>query len=171
MSRSDLAAPLAFGAPEHRPLLRSMGRGALCRCPACGTGRLFRAYLKVADRCEACGEELHHQRADDAPPYFVMFIVGHVVIAACLAVEIRWHPAFWIHFALWLPLTVVMTLGLLPVVKGAIVALQWANRMHGFGGEADDAHMGFAGTRRGHAVRLPNIPAVPALQDASTDRP
>jgi uncharacterized protein (DUF983 family) len=34
--------------------------------------------------------------------------------------------------SLWLPLVVVLSLTLLPAVKGAIVGLQWALRMHGF---------------------------------------
>ena len=55
------------------------------KCPACGKGAMFNAYLKVNDRCPACGEELHHHRADDAPPYFTMLIVGHIVVALVLA--------------------------------------------------------------------------------------
>ena len=121
---------------HQRDVGLSMMRGLLCRCPNCGRGRLFRAYLKVADRCEACGEELHHHQADDAPPYFTMVIVGHIVIASVLAVEVAFHPAVWVHLALWLPLTVLLSLILLPMVKGAIVGLQWANRMHGFEGQA-----------------------------------
>lgn len=122
--------------PE-RPIARSMGRGALCRCPACGQGKMYTGYLKVADACAACGEELHHQRADDAPPYVVMFIVGHIVVSALLSVEVAYHPAVWVHMALWLPLTIVLSLALLPPVKGALIGLQWALRMHGFGGETD----------------------------------
>ena len=61
-----------------------------------------------------------------------MIIVAHVVIASLLAVEVAYHPAIWIHLALWIPLTVGLSLALLPAVKGAVVGLQWANRMHGF---------------------------------------
>ncbi len=89
--------------------------------------------MKVAERCPACGEELHHQRADDAPPYFTMFIVGHIVVPLVLVVEKVWHPDMWIHAVLWLPVTLGLTLFLMPRVKAAIVGLQWALRMHGFG--------------------------------------
>ena len=58
----------------------ALKRGFLQRCPACGRGRLFGRFLKVADRCRACGTEFHHHRADDFPPYIVMLIVGHVVV-------------------------------------------------------------------------------------------
>ena len=118
-----------FGA---RPIFTSMLRGAARKCPACGVGAMFRRYLKVADACPHCGEELHHHRADDAPAYFTIVIVGHIVVGLVLAVEMAYRPALWVHAALWLPLTVILTLVLLPSVKGALVGLQWALRMHGF---------------------------------------
>lgn len=109
-------------------MLRSAGG----RCPNCGKGRLFGGYLKVLDECETCGEELHHHRADDAPPYFTIFIVGHILVPLVLWVEKAWQPAIATHMMIWLPLAVIMSLALLPVVKGALVGLQWALRMHGF---------------------------------------
>ena len=115
-----------------RNIWSAMGRGALGRCPDCGIGRLFARYLKVADRCGHCGAELHHHRADDAPPYFTIFIVAHIVVPLCLVVERTWRPEIWVHMTLWLPLVVVLSLTLLPAVKGAVVGLQWALRMHGF---------------------------------------
>ena len=118
--------------PGARSWLNAMGRGALCACPNCGEGKLFRSFPKVADTCSVCGEELHHQRADDAPPYFTMFIVGHIVVPLVLVVEKLWSPPLGVHFVLWLLVTLGLTLALLPAVKGAIVGLQWALRMHGF---------------------------------------
>ncbi len=120
--------------PEPRDLARSLVRGWGGRCPHCGEGRLFSAFLKVADHCPACQEELHHHRADDAPPYFTIFVVGHIVVAGILAVERAWRPDMWIHAAIWMPLTLALSLLLLPRFKGAMVGLQWALRMHGFGG-------------------------------------
>lgn len=102
------------------------------RCPSCGQGRLFRAFLKVADHCPACGEDLHHHRADDAPAYFNIVIVGHIVVPLVLAVETVFTPPYWVHLALWLPLTLALSLALMQPIKGAIVAWQWAARMHGF---------------------------------------
>ena len=107
-------------------------RGMRGRCPACGEGRLFRAYLKVADTCPACGEEFHHHRADDFPAYIVIVIVGHIVVPLMLALETRFAPAYWVHLALWPAMIVALSLALLPPVKGCIVALQWAIGMHGF---------------------------------------
>jgi uncharacterized protein (DUF983 family) len=113
-------------------LPQAMIRGFRCRCPACGGGKLFRAFLKVDDACPACGEELHHHRADDFPAYLVIVIVGHIVVPLVLAVETHFAPPYWIHLAMWLPLTLGLSLGLLQPVKGAIVALQWFLGMHGF---------------------------------------
>jgi uncharacterized protein (DUF983 family) len=124
---------------SERPLWPALQRGFACTCPACGRGRLFGRFLKVEPACQACGTELHHQRADDAPPYFTMFIVGHVIIALVLVVERKYAPAVSVHLALWLPLTLALSLWLLPRIKGALVAQQWALRMHGFG-DAVDAH-------------------------------
>ncbi len=116
----------------------AMSRGFACRCPACGRGSMFNSYLKIADTCGQCGEELHHQRADDAPPYFTMFIVGHIVVPLVLVVEKLWAPPLSIHFMLWTAVTLSLTFALMPAVKGAIVGLQWALRMHGFDGTGDN---------------------------------
>ena len=114
------------------PRMPAVVRGLLGRCPRCGEGRMFRAFLKVSDRCEACGEELHHHRADDFPAYVVILIVGHVLVPLVLYVETHFAPSYWTHLALWLPTTLALTIGLLQPVKGAIVALQWSMGMHGF---------------------------------------
>jgi uncharacterized protein (DUF983 family) len=107
-------------------------RGLSLRCPACGEGRLFRAYLKVADECPACGEHFHHHRADDFPAYIVIVIVGHVVVPLMLALETAYAPEYWVHLAIWPAMIIALSLALLPLVKGGIVALQWALGMHGF---------------------------------------
>jgi uncharacterized protein (DUF983 family) len=120
-----------------RDTVQAMWRGASGKCPACGEGQLYRAYLKVADTCGHCGEELHHQRADDAPAYFTITIVGHIVVGGALVLERAFAPATWVHMALWLPLTLALSLALLPAVKGALIGLQWSKRMHGFSGIED----------------------------------
>lgn len=115
-----------------RDLWRAMRRGLKLRCPHCGTGRLFSGYLKVRDTCHDCGEELRHQRADDAPPYFTITIVAHIVVPGLVLTERVYHLPLWVQMAIWLPATVLLSLVLLPPVKGALIGLQWANYMHGF---------------------------------------
>jgi uncharacterized protein (DUF983 family) len=102
------------------------------RCPCCGEGRLFGAFLKVTDSCAVCGEPFRHHRADDFPAYCVILLVGHLLVPLILALEARYHPAYWLLFAIFVPATLVMSIGLLQPIKGAIVAWQWRSGMHGF---------------------------------------
>lgn len=131
-----------FGGEHHtgrpaRPLWQAMQRGALGRCPHCGKGKLFRSFVKTVDACEVCGEEIHHHRADDLPAYLVVVIVGHVIVGAFMSFEATSTLKTWQHLAIWVPLTIAMSLALLRPIKGAVVGLQWAFFMHGFGGETD----------------------------------
>ncbi len=121
---------------QPRDVMRAMLHGLRGRCPSCGKGAMFTSYLKVADRCPSCGEELHHHRADDAPPYFTILIVGHIIVGGVLSFERAFAPPSWVHLAIWLPATLISSLLLLPRVKGALVGLQWALYMHGFEGAA-----------------------------------
>lgn len=111
----------------------ALKRGFAQHCPHCGKGNIFGAYLKVNPQCSVCSEELHHHRADDAPPYMTIFVVGHIIGTLMLLVEeINDAMPLWIHALVWPLLTIIMTLVLLPRLKGALIAYQWALRMHGF---------------------------------------
>ena len=110
----------------------------MLRCPACRRGRLLKNYLKVVDCCEACGEAFFHQRADDAPAYFTVLITGHFVLPLMLAFLASTTWPAWLHGIVWTTLAVLMMAVLLPRIKGALVALQWALRMHGFAGDSDE---------------------------------
>jgi uncharacterized protein (DUF983 family) len=120
---------------KERSVKQAFLNGIFRRCPECGKGRVFNGYIKVNSICENCGLELHHQRADDAPPYFTMMIVLHFVISGLLTVEQTYSPATWVQLSIWLPVSLVSALWLLPRVKGALIGIQWARRMHGFGGD------------------------------------
>jgi len=118
------------GAPARasEPLMRGF-RG---RCPACGKGGMFRKFLKVADACPECGEELHHHRADDFPAYLDIVIVGHILVPIVLAVETAYAPPLWLSMTVWPSIALIATLALLQPIKGAVVAMQWFGGMHGF---------------------------------------
>ena len=120
--------------PDAEPvsLTEAMRRGFMLRCPNCGKGRLFGRFLKVVDRCAACGEVLSHHRADDFPAYLVIVIVGHLLVPAALITEVAYSPPLWLHALLWLPLTAISAVALLQPVKGAVVGMQWQTGMHGF---------------------------------------
>lgn len=132
--------PIAHSADmpqDDRPMKQAMWRGFNRRCPHCGKGRMFTGYLKVADACPDCGEPLHHHRADDGPAYLTILIVGHLMAPLLLFVFETWRPAPMVTIAIFVTGTVLLSLFLLPRLKGVIVAIQWSRRMHGFGG--DDA--------------------------------
>jgi uncharacterized protein (DUF983 family) len=139
MERSPTSSRPVKVALPPRDAWRAMANGLRRKCPNCGTGALYRAYLKVADTCPSCGEALHHQRTDDAAPWGVMLIVCHVVVGGVLAMEQAWAPSMWVTMGIWAPITVGLSLVLLPIVKGLFVGLQWAFRMHGFGEGPDPA--------------------------------
>jgi len=140
------ADEVVFGGEHHsgrpaRPVWTAMKRGFLGRCPHCGEGKLFRAFVKPVDRCAVCGEEMFHHRADDLPAYLDIAIVGHVVLGGFMGVEMTSNWSMWQHLAVWVPVTLILALGLLQPIKGAVIGLQWAFYMHGFGGETDDIEM------------------------------
>jgi uncharacterized protein (DUF983 family) len=119
-------------APRRDPW-QAISKGLRGLCPACGQGKIFRSYLKVNDTCPNCGEELHHHRADDAPPYFTIFVVGHIIgTLMVLAEKIVPDAPIWAHALVWPGLTLILSLWMLPLFKGALIAYQWALRMHGF---------------------------------------
>lgn len=121
------------GDEPPRDWWQSIKRGFTGRCPHCGEGKLFRAFLKPVDTCAVCGEEMHHQRADDAPPYLTILVVGHIVGAAMLFFhEKGWNFSMWTEALLWPAIGLVGCLWFLPRCKGALIAYQWALKMHGF---------------------------------------
>jgi len=120
--------------PEDRPLAPALRRGWQGRCPNCGAGPILRGYLKVRDTCPVCGEALHHHRADDGPAYLTILIVGHLMAPLLLFTFTHWRPEPLVLASVFSVGTVGLSLFLLPRLKGALVALQWAKRMHGFGG-------------------------------------
>ena len=131
------ALPDALPAPEltgERPLKPAMLHGWRRHCPACGAGPMLSGYLKVRASCPVCGEALHHHRADDGPAYLTILIVGHLMAPAFLIVFTKFRPEPLVLAAIFSVGTVALSLFLLPRIKGALIGLQWAKRMHGFAG-------------------------------------
>jgi uncharacterized protein (DUF983 family) len=128
----------ALDPAAKRNVWTAMKRGFACRCPNCGEGKMFRAFLKTADHCDRCGQDFTAHRADDLPAYLVIVIVGHIVVPIALWIETNYSPSVALQLAIYLPITLAASLLLLQPVKGSVVGLQWAFRMHGFGdGPAD----------------------------------
>jgi uncharacterized protein (DUF983 family) len=109
----------------------ALWRGFRHRCPRCDHAGILEGFLRIRPRCVGCGLELGEFRADDAPPYFTIFIVGHLIVPAVLLVERLWAPALWLQALIWIPATLALTLALLPRVKGAVIGWHWAAGIKG----------------------------------------
>ena len=118
------------------PLGTAVGRGLIGRCPCCGETHLFNGYLLVVPECRNCGAPLGLARADDAPPYFTIVVVGHIVVPLMFLVDRAHNPPIWLLCAIFLPLTLVLTLALLRPIKGGTVGLMLKLGM--VGRDADD---------------------------------
>ena len=121
---------MADPAPKAPNLaLTGLWRGLHRRCPQCNQGPLFRGYLKVQDTCPTCGHDNGQYRADDAGPYFTVLLVGHLVIGPMLFLPFIWKGPIALVLATTLPLIAIMTLVLLPLVKGAVIGVQWGMKV------------------------------------------
>ena len=118
---------------EPRDVRQSMIRGWRRRCPNCGTGPLMKSYVKVRDRCAVCDEELYHQRADDGPAYLTILIVGHLMAPLLGWVYLEYQPDPMVVATTFSIGCVALSLYLLPRIKGAMIGLQWAKELYGFG--------------------------------------
>lgn len=116
--------------------LKSVGRGLRHQCPNCGEGRLFGKYLKVTPQCAACGHELAQYPADDGPAYFTVLLVGHLVVAPLLFFPIVWEASPWIVLPVTLTWLILVTLTVLPRVKGGFIGALYA-----LGVKERDAHL------------------------------
>ena len=112
----------------HWPPVEPIGAGLKGRCPRCGEGRLFSGFLTVAPRCGVCRLDYSFADAGDGPAVFVILIIGFVVVGLALWAEVSFGPPLWLHFLLWIPLTLVLCLTALRLIKGVLITLQYANK-------------------------------------------
>lgn len=118
---------------KERPVRPALLRGWRRKCPHCGTGPMMNGYLKVRDHCTVCGETLSHHRADDGPAYLTILIVGHIMAPLMHIAFVRFRPDPLAMATVFTVGCVALSLYLLPRLKGVVVSMQWAKRMHGFG--------------------------------------
>ena len=111
---------------ENRvPMKLAARRAILGRCPCCGKGKLFRAYLKQVDNCAACGESFGAIRADDAAPWLTIIIVGHIFIPLMLVVVAMSTIPTWASAVLWSCVFILLSLAILPRAKALFIAILW----------------------------------------------
>lgn len=102
--------------------------GVTARCPRCGEGHLFSGFLTISPKCDRCGLDFGFADSGDGPAIFIMLFAGFVIVAAALIVEVMYQPPYWVHAALWLPLTAILSIGLLRPFKATLVALQYRHK-------------------------------------------
>lgn len=102
--------------------------GLLGRCPRCRRGKMFSGFLALAPACNVCGLNFGFADAGDGPAVFVMLFGGFVVVGAALWLEVEYEPPIWIYPVVFLPLTMIVCVGLLRPLKGLLIALQYRNK-------------------------------------------
>ncbi len=109
----------------------STHKTGLCRkWLSCGIGKLFSGFLLVKKVCQACGLNLNQHDSRDGPIFFVMSVVGCVIIILAMSVELSYEPVYWVCLAIWIPVILISTIGLLRPVKGTIIGLQYKYRVN-----------------------------------------
>jgi uncharacterized protein (DUF983 family) len=111
--------------------INAIRAGLLCRCPRCGKGRLFQGFLKIVDRCEACGFDFTRLNTGDGAAIFIMQIAGGIVVFTALYFQIAYEPPIWLMLLIALPMSLILSLGLMRPGKGLMIALQMRNKMDG----------------------------------------
>ena len=101
--------------------------GAIGRCPNCGEGQLFEGFLRVSRACKACGFDLAAADSGDGPAVFVILIAGLIAAFGALFTMVATRSVV-LTLAIWLPMTLVIVLGLLRPMKGLMLAAQFMNK-------------------------------------------
>ena len=115
-------------ATQGNPPPSAFVAGLRGRCPRCGQGPLFKGFLDIAPSCTSCGLDYGFVDAGDGPAVFVILIVGFIVVGIALVVSLNTAMPYWAMLAIFLPLTLVLCLGLLRPLKGLLVALQFKHK-------------------------------------------
>ena len=98
------------------------------RCPRCGSGRLFNGFLSIAPKCDACELDFGFADSGDGPAVFIILIAGFLIVFLALFVEVTYEPPIWLHMVIFLPLTLVLSLGMLRPMKGLLIGLQYRTK-------------------------------------------
>ena len=94
-------------------------------CPRCGHATLFAGWARFAERCDKCALHFAQFNVGDGPAAFLTLILGTVIVALAIWVQLTFSPPFWVHIILWVPLTLIGVILLLRIAKGALMALEY----------------------------------------------
>lgn len=110
------------------PAVDPVKSGLTGHCPRCGEGKLFDGFLTVAPRCRVCGLDYSFADSGDGPAAFVILIIGFIVVGLALWMEVNYSPPLWVHFTLWVPLAIILSLLAMRSIKGILINLQFRNK-------------------------------------------
>lgn len=114
-------------APHHHGSA-GLGAGLRGRCPRCGEGKLFSGFIALAPSCDVCGLDFSFADSADGPAVFIMLIAGFIVVGLALLTDAYYEPPLWLLAAIFLPLMVVVSLGLIRPFKGILIASQFRHK-------------------------------------------
>jgi uncharacterized protein (DUF983 family) len=114
--------------PDFRDLPSLFSVGVKGRCPRCGEGALFKGFLTLEQRCDACGLDYGFAESGDGPAAFIMMIGGALVLGSALIVDAYYEPPLMVLAAIFLPLMLIVSLGLMRPAKGLLIASQYRNK-------------------------------------------
>jgi uncharacterized protein (DUF983 family) len=112
----------------HQSASSIFASSVLGKCPRCNKGKMFNGFLDLAPQCEVCGLDYKFADAGDGPAVFVMLFAGFLIVGLALWVEMKYEPPIWLHLVIFLPLTLIVCLGLFRPLKGLLVSLQYKNK-------------------------------------------
>ena len=113
-------------ADPRQPTLVQAGLGGLC--PRCGAKTLFAGWARFAPTCSACGLDFAAFNVGDGPAAFLTLILGTIVTALAIMLELTVGPPLWVHLLIWTPVTAGGVLGSLRLAKAALLASEYRNR-------------------------------------------
>lgn len=97
-------------------------------CPRCGEGKLFNGFITLAEKCEHCGLDYKFADSGDGPAVFVTLLGGFVLLGLALFIQMTYEPPVWLLMAIFFPLTLIVSVGMLRPLKGVLITLQYANK-------------------------------------------
>ena len=107
-----------------RSPLAAAGAG---ECPRCGERSLFDGWVRFASKCRKCGLDFDSFNVGDGPAAFLILIVGAIVVAGAITLELAAEPPFWVH-SVWIPVAAGLTIGGLRIAKAWLLGQEYRHR-------------------------------------------
>lgn len=97
-------------------------------CPRCRAKTLFEGVISFAPQSRACGLDFSAFNVGDGPAAFLTLIIGALVSALAIWLQLSVEPPFWVHALLWIPLTTFAVLAGLRASKAKLIAAEYRRK-------------------------------------------